>query len=135
MTLSELDDTLPNGLHDAYLTGLSVFYDQGTASLKVKLLVSGSGEKARHKDAEIRLAGLVALVVEGPEQALRSSGPLGISSFETSEQHYPGLSRFSQEVKGLFHSLYVEDPWNSFIHIAAASADVIWDSQLADTAC
>lgn len=132
MTLSELDDTLPNGLHDAYLTGFAVAFDQSAAWLRVKLLVSGPTERARHADAEIRLAGLAAFVVEGPENVPTSSAPLGISSFETSDEHYPGLIRYPPEVRGLFHSLYVDAPWNSFIHIAASSAEVVWRSRSAD---
>ncbi len=126
MTLSELDATLPNGLHDAYLTGLSVCFEERTASLKMNLLVSGEGETARFAAAEIRLSGLLALVVDGPEQLWDFHGPLGVCSFETSEHQYPGLSRFPKDVQRLFHSLYVEDPWNSFIHIATTSAEVIW---------
>lgn len=129
MTLSELDDTLPNGLHDAYLSGLTVCFVSGTVELKVKLLVSASGEKARYQDAEINLTGLASLVIDGPEEAAKASGPLGFSSFETSEQHFPGLPRFPEGVRKLFHSLYVEHPWNSFIHIAAASAEVVWKTE------
>lgn len=127
MTLSQLEDTLPNGLHDAFLMGLILSFDQGTASLKVRLLVSGNGEKARYEDAEIRLGGLAAVVVEGPERVSSIPAPLGICSFETSEKHYPAFSQVPEEIRRLFHSLYVESPWNSFIHIAAASAEIVWD--------
>lgn len=114
MTLSQLDDALPNGLHDAYLLGLDVDFVAGTALLKVKLLVDTSRGAVLHKDAEIRLSGLAALVVEGPERILNPSTGLGISSFETSAQQYPALTQFPAEVRDMFHSLYVEPPWNGF---------------------
>lgn len=131
MTLSELDDTLPNGLHDAYLTGMSIRFDQSTATLFVKVLVSETEERVRHADAEIRLQGLLAIVVEGPESVSRAiAGRLGMSSFTTTAEHFRGLISFPPETHGLFHSLYIEEPWNSFIHIAATSAEIEWRSNL-----
>lgn len=128
MTLSELDNTLPNGLHDAYLLGLTVSFADRTASLFFKLLVGETDEAARYERAEIRLTGLVAFVVEGLACRFIQGAPLGICSFDTTENHYPGLLRFSEEDRRLFHSLYVEEPWNSFMHLAAEEAVVVWES-------
>ena len=129
MTFAELDSTLPNGLHDAYLVGMTVSFETGTATLKLEILVSQPGEETRYENAEIRLSGLVALVIDGPQEVSTESFPLPIDSFETSEKEFPGLSRFPQAVRTLFYSLYVNDPWNSFIHIAATSAEIEWESK------
>jgi|GEM_PF-2778934 len=128
MTLSELDDSLPNGLHDAYLLGITVSFAERTASLFVSLLVSEVGESVRYERAEIRLTGLLAFVVEGPERRIDQGVPLGICSFDTTEEHYPALSRFGEEDQRLFHSLYVEPPWNGFMHVAAEEAEINWES-------
>ena len=127
MTLSELDDSLPNGIHDAYLERLSVSFAEGSVTLGLKLLVSSVGEKARYQDAEIKASGLLVLVIQGPDGAPTSiSEPLGICSFQTSEQYYPGFSNCAKEIQPMFHSFYVEEPWNSYIHIAAERAEISW---------
>lgn len=132
MTLSELDNSLPNGLHDAYLSDMTFHFESGTASLKVKLLVSAEGQKTRHEDAEIRLSGLAAVVVEAPERAIEKPHQLSFSSFDTSERRFVELSRYPEEIQSLFHSLYLESPWNGFVHIAAVSAEVIWGAEYPD---
>jgi hypothetical protein len=120
-----LDDTLPNGLHDAELLGLSVSFERGTATLAVKIDISNDA-KPLYAAAEIRLSGLVAFVMEGPQELVNLQDSVGISSFETSEQHYPAFANFAPEIKKIFHSLYLEEPWNSYIHIGARSAALVW---------
>ena len=126
MTLSELDNSLPNGFHDAYLTGLSVYFRTGQAELDVQLLVNGIGEAIQYREAKLRLSGLTAFVWEPPDQISVFSRPIGISSFETIVENFPGLIRFPEEVRRLVHSFYVESPWNTFLHIAAASVELVW---------
>ena len=144
MTLYELSRTLPNGIHDADLYGFSVSLLDGTAALDVSLLINDVDEETRYRDAKILLSGVIAFVVEGPAvysdfisgayfkktitEPVREA--LGLDGFVTTVDKYPGLSTFTESVQKLFYSLYVLEPWNSNIHIAAESADIVWGAEV-----
>lgn len=124
MTFAELDDALPNGLHDAYLKNIAVCFKTRTAELELALIVDLEGTKPIYKDASIRLSGLWALVIDGPDVAMDLDEGVRIDSFVTNQEQFSNLSTYSPEVRRLFHSLYLFEPWNSFVHIAAESAAV-----------
>lgn len=130
MNLPQLTKTLPNGLHDAYLIGFDVSFTDATAVLRVRILVNSIDEETRHEDAEIYLEGLQALVIEGPQMISQPlATPLDISSFDTTEEYYPAFATFPEAIKINFLSLYLDDPWNSFIHLAAVSARIAWSAK------
>ena len=129
MTLADLENTFPYGLHDTFLMGFTVSFPHGTAVLDVLINVTRNEPEfdPEYKRANIYLNGLVAFVVEIPWVVGPMDGPLDICSFDTTEYQYPGFSKIPPEEQKKFRSLYVGKPWDNYIHIAAASAEVVWD--------
>ncbi|MFN7921620.1 MAG: hypothetical protein U0Q16_16080 [Bryobacteraceae bacterium] len=125
MTLSELEATLPNGLHDAYLSALSISFCEATAVLALSIHEGGE-EEPIYREAEIQLFDVAALTIEGPAASNSKRSPICIDSIQTSDERYPGFSSLPLAVQRQFLSLYLLPPWNSFIHIAAAHAKLVW---------
>lgn len=127
MTLSELEQTLPNGFHDAFLDDFTLVLSKGTAALSVSVDISGSNASSgEYKTVMIMLSGVVAFVFDVPWIGESLDCPLDICSFATSEKQYPGFSKIPPEIQKLFLSFFVGDPWNNFIHIAATEAEIVW---------
>ena len=67
MTIRELADGLPWGLHDAYLEAPSIDWPRATASLTMRLMISERQDQERR--GRIDLTGLVFCSVDAPEIA------------------------------------------------------------------
>ena len=129
MTLEELADTLPNGLHDAELLSLRIDYAQRLLSLDLRLLVgapdapSTAGREAR-RTARVTLRGLVYCVIDPPDaRYLRESGrslTIDVGSGE------PGTapSALPPVPPGAFLAWIFVAQWNGFIRVAAHDAEV-----------
>lgn len=128
MTLSELAEGLPWGLHDAYLEALSIDWPRATASLTMRLMISERQDHERR--ARIDLAGLVFCSVEAPEIAPeRGYTPTPADGLWLSNGE--GSARGAEAVlpaipEGCFlHWFFVKD-WNRFIHVCARDASLMW---------
>jgi hypothetical protein len=114
MTLNELMEPLPWGLHDAYLESLSLDWPRATASLTVRLVMSESQDEERR--ARIDLTGLVFCSVDAPEIApergYTPTAPNGLW-LSDGEGAAPGSEAVLPKLpEGCFlHWLYVKD-WN-----------------------
>lgn len=129
MTFPELARTLPNGLHDADLLDIEVSFERGVAALAVRLDVGTNDEdNVQLREATVRLVGIRAIVIEGPNHQWEAADSLDISNVVTSAENYPAYASYSHEVQKLFLSLFVGQ-WNSYIHIAAESAEIEWTGQ------
>ena len=132
MNLIEIEESLPNGLHDAILEGMDVDYKEGEAVLHLEIWTgdldsSDKLERERYRRARICLTGLLFISIQAPGynypanggQELRiTSGP-GIA---------PGSS-FKLDVPlpdDAFLSWIFVTQWNAFIHIAAREAVLEW---------
>lgn len=131
MTMAEVEYRTPNGLHDAYLRGFAVDYEQATLQLEIDWLVSVPEERSLRSDSlwtrgSLLISGLEYLVVEPPRNGLRESkdyAPNQVQAYATTDdeiaiKHLPDVSD-----NAFRHSLYI-GYWESFIYIAGASAEV-----------
>jgi hypothetical protein len=131
MTLAELVEQLPWGLHDAYLEALSIDWPRGTASLSLRLMVSERQDQERR--ARIDLSGLVFCSVEPPEidpESGYNPTPADGLWVDAGPGPAPGAADQVPAVpEGCFlHWLFVRD-WNRFIHVCARHASLTWLSE------
>ncbi len=134
MTLEELADTLPNGLHDAQVSSVSIDYVRREARLIIDLWVGVPSEEEEVRDAyregELKLSGLVYWIIEPPDvsypfgeskQLWVDAGSLGSASFK------PSVKLPEPLPSGAFASwIFVQD-WNSFMFVAAMDVSLEWN--------
>ncbi|HZW93900.1 MAG TPA: hypothetical protein VFF64_13190 [Candidatus Eremiobacteraceae bacterium] len=129
MTLEELENTLPNGLHDAEVRRMAVDYEKRKVTLEVAVWVGNMddppGRREAYKSGRIEISGLLFLVMEppDPEYPFKTSD-LTIDGCDMSKNLDSELLQ-SLPADSFFRSLWVNE-WNAFIHLAAKSADVVW---------
>jgi hypothetical protein len=139
MTLVELEDALPNGLHDSALKGLSIDYVRRTIRLDISLKVGDpDGPREQRddvRDAEIEVSGVVFFMIDPPSPAagydFKSPRELWIvDGYET--QSIPAFTKtIDKELlsavppEAFVHSFFVND-WNSYMHVAARGCSIKW---------
>jgi hypothetical protein len=126
MTMEEVEYRTPNGLHDAYLLGLSTDYKAGTLTLDLEWFVGLSTDlpeaRPEYKPGQLVISGLRYCVIESPEKG-DGTAPDQINGFATGGDeiqrcHLPDVD------DGIFrHTIYL-GYWTSFIHFAGANAEV-----------
>lgn len=131
MTLEELEATLPNGLHDAYLERVVIDYAQGRACLDLRVSVGSPEDRNEspelYRPATIELFGLRFLAIDPPGPGAQPPGPrrvwidAGPGRPPTSDRTVP-----SPLPEGVFlHWIFIRD-WNSFFYVAATEAKLKW---------
>ena len=126
MTLSQLSDSLPNGLHDAKLFGINVCFMAGTAILDVAIDVSTEQMDGYFKDAEIRLTGLRAITLDAPGILGPMANALHVRDSNTNEDIFAAFSLVPLHLRHLYYSLHLAHPCNTYMNIAAESAEIDW---------
>src|ERR1043165_2312068 len=71
MTLDELERTMPNGFHDAWIRRIEIDYRAQRVSMLASLLVGVPDDppeqRSRYRDAEVIIEGVQFLVIEPPK--------------------------------------------------------------------
>ena len=131
MTLEDLDQRLPNGLHDAQIKALLHDYERGVVTLKVAMLVGlphdPPPERSRYRIGEIHFHGAMFCVIEilENERALGHPRSIWFSYSRTDPGNLPEPIRRQLPPETLCYSLYILD-WESTIHIAASDISFQW---------
>jgi hypothetical protein len=129
MTLEELENTLPNGLHDAEVKRITVDYAQRRVTFELAVWVGSIDESPERREAYknglVEVSGLLFLVMEPPDPKypFTRSG-ITIDGCNMSKNINDELLK-SLPPGSFFRSLWVSE-WNTFIHIAANSARIVW---------
>jgi len=128
MTLRELMEGLPWGLHDAYLEALAVDWPRATASLTLRLMISERQDQERR--ARVDLTGLVFCSIEppgiAPERGYMPTPAEGLWISDGDGAAPSAASALPAIPEGCFlHWLFVKD-WNRFMHICARDASLTW---------
>ena len=131
MTLEELDEQLPNGLHDAKLRSIGHDYDTGALTLCVEILTGLPANppetRFAYRDAVISFSNVYLCQIEQPENE-RIVGVRGSVWFRYWRTE-PGtispklFNRFPPDA--LSYTLYVLE-WESSIHIVATAVSFSW---------
>jgi hypothetical protein len=133
MDLQQVEETLPNGFHDARLLGITARFDRSRLEMDLELSVgdpdaaSTDGRDA-YKKARLTLNGLEAVVIEPPRSNWGGgSRPLNIDAGPDAP---PGHDAALPPVPpGCFRHWFFVSAWNSFIVVVARDADVQWTTQ------
>ncbi|MFL6389829.1 MAG: hypothetical protein ACJ71U_20310 [Terriglobales bacterium] len=138
MTLAQIDEILPNGFHDAEIEQLIWNFQTNSAVLHIDFWIA-TEEKDREKcrRGRVELQGVLFLAVDPPEprqldpKPYHPSGTLQIDGMLTNERVFPCLPKLKSALPSgsEIFSFYVVN-WNSFIHIAAAEATLVWSDTL-----
>lgn len=128
-TLDDLASQLPNGLHDALLHKCSVDFVARTAAFEVDVWLgdveaSTRQERERRRRGSLLLKGLAFCEFERPDPTYPYSDakPLMIDLCEPDSQRMA----FLRETSPLFLARIFVSNWNSFIHLAAQEATLVW---------
>ena len=129
MTLEELENALPNGLHDAEVQRIAVDYQERKVTLEVAVWVGNMDDPPERREAyrkgRIEISGLLFLVIEPPDPRYPfKTSDLRIDGCDMSKNLDPELLK-SLSGDAFFRSLWVNE-WNAFIHIAARDAAIAW---------
>jgi hypothetical protein len=129
MTLEELENMLPKGLHDAEVQRVAVDYARRQVTFELAVWVGNMSDpperREAYKSGRLDVTGLVFLVMEPPDPKYPYTNPvLTIDGCDMGKNISGELLR-SVPPGLFFRSLWVNE-WNAFIHVAAKSVDVTW---------
>lgn len=127
MTIHDLEQTLPNGFHDAVLNSYSVDFATGSIRLRLDLLVGDPrrrdyDERERYRSVEVLLSGVSYFVTEIPDPAYSYSEPQSVDLCEPDPNVMARLPTPENGYAGRFYSSTA----NSFIHFAGTGARIIY---------
>ena len=129
MTFEELDERFPNGLVDAEVTGLAVDYSNRSATLRMKLRCNppDSPDRDVYTPAVLTLREIFYLSIEPPDldhlfSAKGSS--ITVGGHPEDPEEFPLFAHLKSKLPaGAFCCRFYVHDWNSFIHLAAGSAE------------
>ena len=129
MSIVDLLDSLPNGLHDAELHCIDVDYVARTANFSLDVWIGDMSQEGTareaYRHAKVILTGLVYFVVEAPDSryAFHEARPLRIDAgVEKLASEASSVILPQQLPEGSFTFWIYVTNWNSFIHVAATHA-------------
>lgn len=131
MTLEDLDQALPNGLHDAQIRAMTHDYEREVVKLAVKILVGLPDDlppdRSRYRNGEILFHKVLFCSVEVPEneRILGRPGSIWFNFCRTDPGVLPENLVKSLTPETFCYSLYIFE-WESQIHIAAADLSFSW---------
>ena len=125
MNIEELEEALPNGLHDAMLRTFS----ENRADRRAEFILdvwlgdlrsSVIGERERYRPARLELVELAYLVLDDsdPRYPAGDGSPLRIDACAADDDP----QRSQQVPDGGFAGRFFVTEWNAFIHFAALAA-------------
>ena len=132
MSLEEIDESLPNGFHDAKLVGLEIDYVHQIAVFETNVLIGLPDEpveiRDRYRLGTLRFSGVSFIVVDPPAANSAFLQP-GAATFSWSRldaaesPHMAALMPSDSNVQA--YSFYVQK-WYSSIHLAARDVGFVW---------
>ena len=134
MQFKEVEDSLPNGFHDAVVQTVTMDYVSRKAVIKMQLWVGDLDaateiEREAHKAAELHLSDVLYFVIDAPDPKYKFAErrELRIDAGGADEESAPAppIPLAQLPAGASAHWFFVND-WNSFIHIAAMDAQLEW---------
>jgi hypothetical protein len=131
MTLDELEHTLPNGLHDAEVRRVTVDYVARTVFMEVEVWVGDMDDPPERREAyrsgRVEISGLLFFIIEPPDPKYPFSDSISLRIDGCDlRKNVDGELLKSMPTGAFFRSFFVNE-WNSFIHIAAQKAELVWE--------
>jgi len=129
MTVEEIEEGLPNGLHDSRLHTFSSNPGQRRAELVIDVDVGDlrshvAEERERYRPARLELLGLIYFIVDDPDPRYLSADASPVKIDACAADDDP--ARSSRVPAGAFAGRFYVTDWNCFIHFAALEARLTW---------
>jgi hypothetical protein len=137
VTLLELEQSLPNGLHDAQVRKIEVDYELHKVTIDVAVWVGDVDDPPKlreaYKKGRLVVSGLLFIVLEPPDAGypFKNSTDLCINGCDMTTNIDKDLLE-SLPADAFVRSFFVNE-WNAFIHIAAREAEILWANEGAVT--
>jgi hypothetical protein len=130
VNLEDIDSALPNGLHDMLVDRLSIDFVARIATLDVSIWIGDLAssvvtEREERRRGDLVLEGLQFCVLEPPDPRypFAKSDPLWFVDFADADPKVVGAIPLPP---GAFSARFFVNQWNSFVHIAALKAALVW---------
>jgi hypothetical protein len=129
MDLRLIEQSLPNGFHDAYLSGLDLDFVHHDVELSLSVLVANDDQPVseRYRQCRLTLHDYSVLVLEPPiaYREIKPSRGLQIDQTQLNEEDYQAFRQVGYNMRegNFWLALFVYD-WNSRIVISARDADM-----------
>ena len=125
MNLEEIENSLPNGFHDALIEGISVDYVARTIVISMQLSVGGPSDDENEREAYceglLTISQFLLCVIEPPDRQYPYANPEAVRV--NSGPGNPQAEPFLQDLPpGTFSHWFYVNEWNSFIYIVARGA-------------
>ena len=139
MTFEELDQTLPNGFHDAQIRRVAIDDRAGIVTLDMGLWVGklGSPNQEEYQHATVTASGLAFCSIDAPDSTypyLPDASPVSVSGDTAKLDHLPELAKLQPTFpEGVLCYRFFVNDWNSFIHIAAKDVQIVWGESWIDS--
>jgi hypothetical protein len=132
MTLREIEDSIPNGLHDAQVKRIEIDYEKGIAKFLILLWtgdLSSQDETVReaYQEGELIIKDLLYCIIEPPDPSYSYSKamPITIGASSPIDEPIKTTTPLPKNLPaGAFAYWFFVHEWNSFIHIAAMDASL-----------
>lgn len=129
INIEEIEESLPNGLHDSLLRRIELDYEKRGAEFHLSVQVSVPEDKngEKYRNGKLTISDVAFIAIDPPVDGypFLESSMLSIDSGpgqpHTSPVNLPTLPKDT-----FLHWFYIRD-WNSFIRIAAKHAEFRWD--------
>jgi hypothetical protein len=130
VTLEELEDSLPNGLHDAEIQRICIDYQERTMAIDISVFVGDVDapleKREAYRDGTLLISGLRFATIEPPDARYPFSTPGAsrIDSCDMTKHLNPSLLEAMPQ--GVFVRSFFVDNWNAFVHVAGVTAEIQW---------
>ncbi len=134
MQLEQLENSLPNGFHDAQLEAIIVDYVSREVVMKMQLHVGNPDaatkeEREAYKPAELHLSDVLYFVIDPPDPKYKyaEKKSLWLLAGRADEESAPVPPiPLEQLPAGASAYWFFVNDWNSFIHVAVMDAQLKW---------
>lgn len=127
MNLEEIQQSLPNGLHDAQIIRISLDYVKREVRLDLEISWSDPDDDLEiWRSATLVFASFLYCIIEAPDPEYPFATRKGLLVDAGSEDRasQSGTQLPEQLPKGAFKCWFYVNDWNSFIHLAALNAEI-----------
>jgi len=127
MTLEEIEQSLPNGLHDAQIIRIGLDYVNREVSLDMEIAWSNPDSDSEvWRSATLILTSFLYCIIEAPDPEYPFASRKGLLVDAGSEDpaSQSGTQLPEKLPEGAFKCWFYVNDWNSFIYLAALNAEI-----------
>jgi len=134
MTLEQLEEELPNGLHDAQIRSITRNFENDTLTLEVRILTGlyddPPEKRSAYRNGSITFIGVKVFVIETPDasSAFLARGAVYFIASLTEPGSIPAQVVAKLAPGNNMYSFFILD-WHSNIHLAALDMTFGWQHE------